>query len=100
MDSALDTAVAAHQAVARALERKDALEPGIADSLRALDSGRPGISSTAETLASLITTVQGADGAPTQGDRAAFAAYRRELDGLLSRWRRLEGTVPGILTGN
>ena len=100
MDSALDAAVAAHQAVARALERKDALEPGMADSLRTLDSVRPGISSTAGTLASLITTVQGADGAPTQGDRAAFAECRRELDQVLARWRRVQAAVSESLTGN
>jgi len=100
MDSALDTAVAAHRAVARVLERKDALEPAMADSLRSLDSSRPGFSSTAGTLASLITTVQGADGAPTQGDRAAFAECRRDLDQLLARWRRVRATISESLTGN
>ena len=99
MDSTLDAAVAAHAEIAPALAKKGSLAPGVADSLSAIDGGTNGISGVAGTLASLITAVGGADGAPTQGDRAAFAEYRARLDGLLARWRRLEGTA-GNVTGN
>jgi hypothetical protein len=65
----------------------------MADSLSAVDGGPDGITSVAGTLASLVTAVQGADGAPTQGDRAAFAEYRRRLEGLLTRWRKAQGVL-------
>jgi hypothetical protein len=91
MDTALDAAVAAHAAITLALAGKGSIHGGMADSLAAVDGGPNGIASVAGTLAALVTAVQGADGAPTQGDRAAFAEYRRQLDGLLTRWRKVRG---------
>src|SRR4029077_3568225 len=84
-ESTLDAAVAAHAEIVRARAKKESLAPGVADSLSAGDGGTNGISGVAATLASLITAVGGADGAPTQGDRDAFAAYRGKLEGLLGR---------------
>jgi hypothetical protein len=100
MDSTLDAAVAAHAVIAGALAKKGSLAPGVADSLSAVDAGTNGISGVAATLAFLITAVGGADGAPTQGDRDAFAAYRGKLEVLLARWRRLGGAAAGKAAGN
>jgi hypothetical protein len=93
MDSTLDAAVAAHAAIGRALEHKDALTPGVADSLAAIDGGSAGISSVAGTLASLITAVGGADGAPTQGDRDSFGEYRGKLAALTARLAAVKPTA-------
>lgn len=93
MDAALDSAVAVHAVVARALANKDSLPAGLADSLNAIDGGPNGVAGIAGTLASLVTVVQGADGAPTEGDRDAFAEYRRQLQGLFARWRKARETL-------
>jgi photosystem II stability/assembly factor-like uncharacterized protein len=85
MDSTLNAAVAAHEAIVRALENRSALAPAVADSLAGIDGGPNGIASVAGTLASLVTAVQGADGAPTQGDRDAFREYRAQLARLVAR---------------
>ncbi|HEX9055072.1 MAG TPA: hypothetical protein VF830_09210 [Gemmatimonadales bacterium] len=96
MDSTLDAAVAAHAAIARALEHKGTLAPGVADSLAAIDGGSAGISSVAGTLASLITAVGGADGAPTQGDRDSFGEYQGRLTALTRRAARPLGAAGDV----
>ena len=99
MDSTLDAAVAAHAAIARALEHKETLAPGVADSLATIDGGSAGISSVAGTLASLITAVGGADGAPTQGDRDSFGEYQGRLRALSRRAARSLGPA-GDMSGS
>ncbi|HKI95561.1 MAG TPA: hypothetical protein VJ992_09750 [Gemmatimonadales bacterium] len=94
IDSTLNRAVEVHDAIGRALADEGKLNANVADSLSALDGGDHGIANTASTLASLVTAVQGADAAPTQGDRDVYAAYRKDLDAALDAWRRLESQVP------
>jgi photosystem II stability/assembly factor-like uncharacterized protein len=96
VDSTLGRAVATHREITRVLEqRKARLKPGTVDALAALaDGGNPSLSSVAGVLANLSTAVEGADAAPTQGQREVLAEYRRELDGLLAQWQRLQASLP------
>ncbi|PYO62216.1 MAG: hypothetical protein DMD28_06835 [Gemmatimonadetes bacterium] len=89
VDSALALAVATHAQIGRVLEQKKESAPAaFRDSLTALaDGGDSSFAGLAGVFANLATAVQSADGAPTQGERAVFAAYRRKLDRALVRWR-------------
>jgi photosystem II stability/assembly factor-like uncharacterized protein len=95
IDSTLDRAVAAHRDVGSALAKlKSGRDSVMADSLAALaDHGDPSLASVAGVLASLATAVQGADAAPTDGQRAVFTAYPNRLDQLLGRWQRLQASL-------
>ncbi len=97
VDSTLDRATAAHQAITKLLRTRGAgLPPATVDSLREIaDSGSPSLSSVDGVLASLATAVVEADAAPTQGEEGVLAEYRRQLDGLLERWRKIQGRLGG-----
>jgi photosystem II stability/assembly factor-like uncharacterized protein len=96
VDSTLDRAVAAHGEITRVLDqRKGRLTPRIVDSLTALaDGGNPSFTSVAGVLTYLATAVESADAAPTQGQGDVLREYRRQLDGLLVRWHRLQTSLP------
>ncbi len=54
------------------------------------DKGHPGLSSVIGGMAGLISDVQAADAAPTQGQKELFSHYKKQLDGLISRFNRIE----------
>jgi photosystem II stability/assembly factor-like uncharacterized protein len=93
VDSALDRAVSTYREVEAALRTGGTSLPADrADSLRALaDSGDPSLRSVAGVLTEVAGRVQGADAAPASGLRDVLDAYRKDLDGLVRRWERLEG---------
>ncbi len=45
-------------------------------------------------LAGLITTVESADAAPTQGQKDLFEDLKANLKNLTDRWLRIEKSVP------
>jgi photosystem II stability/assembly factor-like uncharacterized protein len=95
VDSTLDRATAAHRAITEVLnERKGHLPTAAVDSLREIaDGGSPSLSWVDAVLSSLATAVVAADAPPTQGERGVLEAYRRDLAGLLARWRRIEERI-------
>ncbi len=97
VDSTLDRATAAHEAIAKVLkERKGSLASAQLDSLKAIaDGGSPSLASVNGVLASLATAVVAADAPPTQGEQGVLKAYRKELDGLVSRWKKVEAGIGG-----
>ena len=52
--------------------------------------GKPSLASVAGVLANLVNVVQMADAAPTQGQRAAFAHYKKQFNGLLQQWEKMK----------
>ncbi len=64
------------------------------DSLKILTTGgHPNLAAVAGVLGNLVTAVQSADAAPTQGQYAVFKKYRQEYAGLLARWQVLQPRV-------
>jgi len=53
----------------------------------------PSLSSVAEVMAGLATAVQGADAAPTQGEKDVYKEYKQRLDKLLARWKEIANSV-------
>jgi photosystem II stability/assembly factor-like uncharacterized protein len=91
LDSTLGRAVTAHAEITQVLwDRAGRLKASVVDSLNAIaDGGDSSLSGVAGVLTPLATAVQGADAAPTQGDRDVFAEYSRRLDAALARWARM-----------
>ncbi len=94
-DSSLARAVSAHREIERLRAARDReLPAAVADSLAQLARGDAGLAGAAGALTSLVTELQGADAAPTQGMREALAECERQVDGLLERWRRIAAAIP------
>ena len=73
----------------------------LTDSLSVLTKkGKPSLSSVAGVLTSLVTAVQSADTAPTQGQLEVFAQYRKQVDGLVRRWQALQSKVTPAHSGS
>ncbi len=96
IDKALDEAVTVHASVEKLLQEKKGMLPQpVVDSLEALVSGgNPSLASVAGNLSSLVTAVQGADSVPTQGEEEVYSISRKELDGLLGKWHKIESSMP------
>jgi len=96
IDSTLERAVSAYHEVEAALgSGSGTLPKARVDSLRALAGGDdPSLRSVAGVLSSLAGRVQGADAPPAAGLRDVLEAYRKELDGLVTRSERLRGHRP------
>jgi len=63
----------------------------MADSLSTLsNTGHPNLSSAIGALTGLVTSVQRADAAPVQGQTEVFSYYKKQIDGLIGRWHRLD----------
>ncbi len=61
------------------------------DSLSTISkTGNPNLSAAINALASLVTDVQSADAAPTQGQKDVYTYYKGQIDGLVNRWQRIE----------
>ncbi len=74
--------------------QKAKAEDALSDSLRVLSTGgHSSLASVAGVLADLVTAVESADAAPTQGQRAVFQHYQQEFSRLLGRWRALRTKV-------
>jgi hypothetical protein len=93
--SELGRAVAAHNMIENVLkEKKDAISASVVDSLTSLSKGgNPNLGTVAGALSELIGAVQGADAAPTSGQREAFSEYRRQLNTLLERWKAIRASI-------
>jgi len=57
------------------------------------DKGKPNLSSVIGVLANLATAVEGADAAPTQGEKEVYKYYRQTLDDLIAKWKKIEATL-------
>lgn len=57
------------------------------------DNDCPSLSSVAGVMAGMATAVQGADAAPTQAEKEVCTDYRQKLDGLMSRWKKIERPI-------
>jgi hypothetical protein len=93
IDKSLGEVVTAHRAANTLIDtlRKGGAKETILDSLSALlEKSQPSLRSVANSLSSLVTAVQSADGSPTQGQKAVYSEYRRQLDVLLRRWSELK----------
>ncbi|MFI5370379.1 MAG: WD40/YVTN/BNR-like repeat-containing protein [Candidatus Eisenbacteria bacterium] len=99
IDSTLARTVSAHAEVARARTASaKTLAAATIDSLAAIaDGDGTGLASLAGALATLVTAVQSADAAPTQGQRDLHRECMARLDGLLERWRRIRS---GLAAGD
>jgi hypothetical protein len=87
-------------AATREIERKRAalgkgLPAAVADSLTHLTgAAEPNLRSATGTLAGLVSDLQSADAAPTQGMRDAVRECTLRVDDLIERWRRIEAALP------
>jgi len=91
IDALLNKSVAAYKNINNLLMKKGGLSAAMADSLSTLTSaGQPNLSSAIGALSSLVTSVQRADAAPVQGQTEVFSYYKKQIDGLLTRWHRLD----------
>ncbi len=87
IDSLLQRAVGADHQIEAQLADSTALDSATAGSLRSLvQAGDTNLSRITGVLASLVTGVQSADAAPTEGQRAVYRDYRGQLEELLRRW--------------
>ncbi len=76
-------------------EKKEVIEPSIYDTLNVIGKkGNPNLSTITNRLAGLITTVESADAAPTQGQKDLFDDLKKNLHNLTERWIRIERGVP------
>jgi len=91
IDALLNKSVAAYKNIhSRLMKEKRTLSTAMADSLSTLsNSGKPNLSSAIGALSGLVTSVQRADAAPVQGQTEVFSYYKKQIDGLLSRWHRI-----------
>ena len=72
------------------LMKKKNLPAATCDSLFILsDKGHPNLASSIGVLSSLAITVQQADMQPTQGQMKVFSFYKKQIDGLMTRWKRI-----------
>jgi photosystem II stability/assembly factor-like uncharacterized protein len=93
IDAALEEAVSAHKAAKELLDEKK-ITGSMADSISGIaDKDNPSLSAVAGVIAGLATAVQGADAAPTQGEKDVYKDYRQKLDELLARWKKVESSV-------
>ncbi|HEY9167105.1 MAG TPA: glycoside hydrolase [Candidatus Kryptonia bacterium] len=66
----------------------------LADSISVMsEKGHPNLSSVVGVLAGLASAVQGADAAPTQGEKDVYLEYRKQLDGLLAKWQKIQDSL-------
>ncbi len=73
------------------VKEKENLSDAMADSLSTLsNTGHPNLSSAIGALTGLVTSVQRADAAPVQGQTEVFSYYKKQIDGLIGRWHRLD----------
>ena len=90
IDSLLRRAVSAHQEVEAQLGDSISHDSATTASLDSLaGNGTPGLSRVTGVLSSLVTGVQGADAAPTAGQRSVYEDYRGQLEALLVKWATL-----------
>ncbi|MGH8427980.1 MAG: VPS10 domain-containing protein [Gammaproteobacteria bacterium] len=54
------------------------------------DGGDDSLSNVAGVLDTLATNLEAADAAPTQGQRAVYADYKKKLDALLANWQKMQ----------
>ena len=67
------------------------LSAGQKESLAAISkSGKPSLASVINVLAGLSSDVTAADAAPTQGQLDVFGQYKKELEGVMNKWKALE----------
>ena len=92
IDAALKEDVSAYNAAKKILEEKQ-ITGSAADSISAIaDKESPSLSSVAGVMAGLATAVQGADAAPTQGEKDVYRDYTQKLNELLARLKRIENS--------
>ncbi len=53
-------------------------------------SGKPSLKSLAASLSTLLQTVQGADAAPTAGQKKVFGLYRKQYDTIMQNVKKVE----------
>jgi hypothetical protein len=54
------------------------------------NGGDDSLNNVAGVLDTLATSLEAADAAPTQGQRAVYADYKKKLDTLLARWEQMK----------
>lgn len=95
IDAALRHTWAAHDTITQVLRARKGALGALSDSLSTLAGpGGASLTAVADALTQLAISVQAADAAPSQGLQAAFRAYETLMTDLISRWRRIESTLP------
>ena len=93
IDKLLAEAVSAHNKIKSILNNKE-MPQAVKDSLISIsDKGKSNISSVTGAFSDLLNAVDKADAAPTQGQKDVFAFYKKQLNLLLNRWRRIENKL-------
>jgi photosystem II stability/assembly factor-like uncharacterized protein len=88
IDAALNKSVSTYNNMIKM--KKGNNSSSIADSISTITrEGHPNLSSAIEALASLASSVQGADSKPTQGEKDVFSFYKKQINGLIDRWDNL-----------
>ncbi len=92
IDDALKQSVTAYNAAKKISDQLSAaINPqSVKDSVSEISGG---LSSVADIMAGLATAVEGADAAPTQGEKDVYKDYRQNLDQLLARWKKIEDSL-------
>jgi hypothetical protein len=71
--------------------KKGNISAAMSDSISTLTSkGHPNLSSAIGALSSLVSSVQSADSKPTQGEEDVYSFYKKQVEGLLTRWQKIE----------
>jgi len=91
IDTILNKSVTVYNNIDNMLGGKENLSAATTDSLSTLlYRGKPNLSSAIGALSGLVISVQSADAAPVQGQTEVFSYYKKQIDGLISRWNRLD----------
>ncbi len=92
IDSGLTHTVEAHNEIENVIKNnKGKISNAQLDSLSAIaDKGENNLSSIAEVLAGLVSTVQSADAAPTQGQHDVYNYYNKQLQIRLEELKRIK----------
>ena len=93
IDKALEEGVSAYRAAKKILDDKK-VSGATADSISAIaDKDQTSLSFVVGVMANLATAVQGADAAPTQGEKEVYKDYMQKLDALIMRWKEIQALI-------
>ena len=92
IDTLLNKSVSVYDKIDNKLKMtKVNLPDAMTDSLSTISkAGNPNLSGAINALSSLVTAVQSADAAPTKGQKEVYSYYKKQIDGLLYRWHKIE----------